>query len=79
MQIELQFPVPSFMFCSFMTPDHCFLGAMFSAGRGMDPISPGDGKLHTSFIGSKMMDSVCLRFHASGKVTLVEAFARLGV
>lgn len=79
MQIELQFPVPSFMFCSFITPDHCFFGDVFSAGRRMDPISPGDGKGHTSFIGSKIMDSVCLRSHASGKVTLVEASARLGV
>lgn len=67
------------MFCSFMTPDHCFFGDVFSAGTGMDPISPGDGKVHTSFIGSKMMDSVCLRSHLSGRVTYVEAFARLGV
>lgn len=79
MQIELQFPAPSFMFCSFMTPDHCFFGDMFSAGRGMAPISPGDGKVHTSFIVSKMMDGVCLRAPASGKVIFAEAFARLGV
>lgn len=67
------------MFCSFMTPDHCIFGAVLSAGRGMDPISPGDGKVHTSSAGSKMMDSVCVRSHASGRVTFVEAFARWGV
>lgn len=68
MQVELQFPASSFMFCTFMTPDHClFPRHVFSAARGMDTVSPVDGKVHTSFIRSKMMDCVCLKPHASEK------------
>lgn len=72
-------PCPILHVWLFMTPDHCFFGDVLSAGRGMDPISPGDVKVHTPFMGSKMMDSVSLQSHASRKVTFVEAFARLGV
>jgi len=79
MRINLQFPALSCMFHLSMTSDRClFSRDVFSAGRGMETVSPADGKVRTSFIRSKMINSACLGPHSSGKSQIGGNFCKIG-